>query len=189
MEEKDPRHPSFRSYPDKMEDVGLLDTINLRNWLKELKRRHNIDLGNSPKICDVGSGEGTLLNNLDRAGFYVVGIEPRTRKQDDGAGPAVIRSRVEDVSQAHHAQYDLVIVDSALDPKIYGKSDRSGIFQPQAPHEFVTAVFRLLRPGGVLLYAVRGSSMVPTIVYQMGIADQLDMSEVEPAEQLVFQKK
>jgi 2-polyprenyl-3-methyl-5-hydroxy-6-metoxy-1,4-benzoquinol methylase len=179
MPEKDPRHASIKDMDPRLEDVGVFDDLNFGDFLLTL-REHGVNVEReTAAMIEVGSGKGKLLERLQREGYHVIGIEPRGRPEHQSGELSIRNTGVEDMPTTDHGKFDVVIADSVIDPKLYTHN----------PDEMIAAMFKLLKPGGILLYGLKGRSALPAVVSRLGLGTLLEERGDGNDSAYVFQKR
>ena len=67
--ELDPRLHADRGQPDRWEDIGALDDLDMKDFMTALKREHNIKLDKRSAILEVGLGKARLFTRLRAQGL------------------------------------------------------------------------------------------------------------------------
>jgi SAM-dependent methyltransferase len=138
----DPRRPDYRTdRPDKWEDVGDLDNLDMRDFMEVLKDEHGVLLGKDSAILEVGVGKARLLSRLKKEGYDVTGVEARKRTQHKRGLP-IAHIRIEEMPfHKDTAQFDMVIATSVFDPEVYDQNEK----------RMMSRIADALRPGGVFV--------------------------------------
>lgn len=97
----------------------------------------NMGLSYGSSILEVGSGGGTLIVNLQDAGFPTTGIDPYAEPITYSNGAKVIKQSLEETS----GSYDCIMLHHCLE-------------HMSAPKETFEHIGRLLKPGGKLLVRI-----------------------------------
>jgi 2-polyprenyl-3-methyl-5-hydroxy-6-metoxy-1,4-benzoquinol methylase len=126
-----------------------------KRFLLERVRRVGEQVGSSPRVLDVGCGEGRFTAELARAGAHVVGIdvahEPlrRARARDAGLDLRIVEP--EGPWQLDDASFDVVwageVIEHVADTAVW-----------------LSEVRRVLVPGGRLLVTTPSHGRVPLLV-------------------------
>lgn len=91
-------------------------------------------------ICDVGSGYGFFLDEAQRAGYKVTGIEPSQQLLHHATSNfkmAIYAGKLKDYSEKKHKLFDVVTCIHVIEH----------VTEPQT---FITQLWKLVKPGGIL---------------------------------------
>lgn len=140
-----PSHPSqtqLDAYYSKQFSYhdGLINEIVIRKRSRAILRKIKQLAPFSKSLCDVGSGYGFFLDESQKSGFNVFGIEP--------SGQLVHHA---------HTKYSVKSFHGTLDEYIRPVHDQFEIVtcihvieHVSNPHKFVQDLLRLVKPGGIL---------------------------------------
>jgi 2-polyprenyl-3-methyl-5-hydroxy-6-metoxy-1,4-benzoquinol methylase len=123
--------PSASSQQRHDERVGRL--------LQRIQQLMNVKTGDRIRLLDIGCSTGALLMTAQREGFEVEGVEPATRAAQaaQASGLKVIAGTLQEASvpsSSFHAATLIEVIEHLV-----------------APRDLLREVWRILKPGGILL--------------------------------------